>query len=445
MKLSERALNFAMRAHDGQVRKSEKDKPMIIHPMIVGDLLKYYGYDDNVVAAGYLHDVVEDTKYTIEDISRLFGGDVTGLVLLASEPDKDETWEIRKKHTIKISKDLPERNKAVICADKIANLEDSLILLEKNGELDFSAFKRGKEDQQWYYEGMFNSLSSDFESPMIDRLYEDIQKVFYSYGDDKIKNKVFEESPNEYKRVQSLLGYRDELQKLKSVLKDNNRPYIIEFTGTPKSGKTSIINVLNDFFKEGGFKVKVLEEPISSERFKKEFVPDTQSLSVVEKNLLIASTIESNLVSELTNGHDIIITDRGMFDRLIWLQRLVNNGTMSEKDFNDYLDYYLPELKLLTNHVVVTYTTPITSVKRDYHSSISLDERFHNDELFVKSHNEAIDQCYNLINGYGTKVDTTDITNREATLCVAETLLPIMREDYIRQLKLYINEKKDKN
>jgi hypothetical protein len=118
---------------------------------------------------------------------------------------------------------------------------------------------------------------------------------------------------------------------------------------------------------------------------------------------------------------------------------------MSEKDFNDYLDYYLPELKLLTNHVVVTYTTPITSVKRDYHSSISLDERFHNDELFVKSHNEAIDQCYNLINGYGTKVDTTDITNREATLCVAETLLPIMREDYIRQLKLYINEKKDKN
>ena len=65
MQASDRALSFAIRAHAEQVRKSEKDKPMIIHPMIVGDLLKYYGYDDNVVAAGYLHDVVEDTKYTI--------------------------------------------------------------------------------------------------------------------------------------------------------------------------------------------------------------------------------------------------------------------------------------------------------------------------------------------------------------------------------------------
>lgn len=56
----------------GQVRKSEPDKPMIIHSIVVGQLLESFGYDDNVVAAGYLHDVVEDTKYTIHNIEKEF-------------------------------------------------------------------------------------------------------------------------------------------------------------------------------------------------------------------------------------------------------------------------------------------------------------------------------------------------------------------------------------
>ena len=43
---------------------------LVIHPLIAGEILKA-GFDEAVVAAGYLHDVVEDTDYTIEDISRL--------------------------------------------------------------------------------------------------------------------------------------------------------------------------------------------------------------------------------------------------------------------------------------------------------------------------------------------------------------------------------------
>ena len=66
MNIKEKAKEFAIKAHKGQVRKNEKDKPMIMHPISVAELLEEYGYDDNVVAAGYLHDVVEDTKYTIE-------------------------------------------------------------------------------------------------------------------------------------------------------------------------------------------------------------------------------------------------------------------------------------------------------------------------------------------------------------------------------------------
>ncbi len=82
--VKEKAKIFAIKAHKGQIRKNEKDKPMIMHPISVGMLLEKFGYDDNVIAAGYLHDVVEDTKYTIEDIEKEFGNDIASLVMGAS-------------------------------------------------------------------------------------------------------------------------------------------------------------------------------------------------------------------------------------------------------------------------------------------------------------------------------------------------------------------------
>ena len=111
MNIKEKAKEFAIKAHKGQVRKNEKDKPMIMHPISVAELLEEYGYDDNVVAAGYLHDVVEDTKYTIEDIEKEFGKDIASLVMGASERDKSLSWEERKQHTIDETKILPLRNK----------------------------------------------------------------------------------------------------------------------------------------------------------------------------------------------------------------------------------------------------------------------------------------------------------------------------------------------
>ena len=101
MSLSERALNFAIRAHMGQMRKSEKDKPYVIHPIIVGLLLKKYGYDDKVIAAGYLHDIVEQTDYTIDDLARLFGGEVASLVMTATEADDSLSWIDSKTKQIK--------------------------------------------------------------------------------------------------------------------------------------------------------------------------------------------------------------------------------------------------------------------------------------------------------------------------------------------------------
>ena len=161
MDIKEKAKEFAINAHKGQVRKSDKEKPMVIHPINVADILKEYNFDDNVISAGYLHDVIEDTKYTKEDLLKEFNEDIVSLVLGASEPDKSLSWEERKLHTINSIKKLDLRHKAIICADKISNLEDLRIIFETKGEKDFSAFKRGYEKQKWYYTEVYKSLISN--------------------------------------------------------------------------------------------------------------------------------------------------------------------------------------------------------------------------------------------------------------------------------------------
>ena len=191
MNIKEEARVFATKAHKGQIRKSDKEKPMIIHPINVANILETYNYDDNVVAAGYLHDVLEDTKYKEEDLLRKFNKDIVSLVLGATEPDKSLSWEERKRHTINTIKNLDLRHKAVVCADKISNLEDIRIIFEIKGEKDFSAFKRGYDKQKWYYSEIYKSLiyGEDKENVMFNKLKNLIDDVFYDKKDNKLERK----------------------------------------------------------------------------------------------------------------------------------------------------------------------------------------------------------------------------------------------------------------
>ena len=158
MNVVEQAKKFAIKAHDGQVRKTEKDKPMIVHLFDVASILKLYGFDDNVIAAGFLHDTLEDTKVVKEDILNNFNEDILSLILGDTEEDKTLSWKERKTITINEAKNLDLRHKAIIIADKISNLEDMLIYFNKLGTKDFSAFNQGFESQKWYFENLYQNL-----------------------------------------------------------------------------------------------------------------------------------------------------------------------------------------------------------------------------------------------------------------------------------------------
>ncbi|MCD7959290.1 MAG: bifunctional (p)ppGpp synthetase/guanosine-3',5'-bis(diphosphate) 3'-pyrophosphohydrolase [Ruminococcus sp.] len=72
------AYQLAEKAHGGQVRSS--GEPYIIHPLAVADILLDLGMDTDTICVGLLHDVVEDTDYTLDDIRKKFGQDVAVLV-----------------------------------------------------------------------------------------------------------------------------------------------------------------------------------------------------------------------------------------------------------------------------------------------------------------------------------------------------------------------------
>lgn len=176
----EKALMFAIIAHSGQVRKGNPEEPAIVHPIAVAEILRCYGADKNVIAAAYLHDVTEDTKFTLEDIRRNFGEDIAHLVEVASEPDKSRPWEERKKHKVETTKGLLLREKLIPTADKINNIEDIYRKNQKLGYKDFSAFNRGEEKQEWYFRNIYKSLitNEDKQNSLFVRLEKGINNVF---------------------------------------------------------------------------------------------------------------------------------------------------------------------------------------------------------------------------------------------------------------------------
>src|SRR5690606_21937667 len=121
MELIEKAIIFAAKAHANQVRKGT-DIPYITHPYAVGMLLQKAKCSEEVIAAGILHDTLEDTNTTYEDLVDTFGVRIANLVAAASENDKSLPWEARKQLTIEMLKNASIEEIQVAVADKLHNL-----------------------------------------------------------------------------------------------------------------------------------------------------------------------------------------------------------------------------------------------------------------------------------------------------------------------------------
>lgn len=438
MNIKEEAMRFAIGAHKGQVRKNEKDKPMVIHPISVGKLLEEYGYDDGVVCAGYLHDVVEDTKYTIEDIKDNFGTDIANLVLNASEKDKSLSWEERKTRTIEEVKNLPIRSKLVICADKINNLEDLMLKFEKNGKRDFSAFKRGEDKQKWYYTNVYKSLinNEDENLPIFKRLKNVLDIVFYDKEDLFLKDTIFKDS-SYYKELKKLHAKKIELERLKALC-TLPKSFVIEFLGTPRTGKTTTINNIYDYFKKGGFDVTIVEEFTTSKYYKEQRKKELEQLPTDKRNIAIIDEVDRQLIDAVIDDHDIVLIDRSINDRQVWNYRCYKRKEMNRDTYIETRDKYKEASKYFIDMVVVTYADSLTALRRDYNFSLALEKR-----SFLNIDNiDEYNRCLNDLKGLFEEstsslcfIDTSNKSVNDTALTVASEATKVMRKKYIDAFK----------
>jgi guanosine-3',5'-bis(diphosphate) 3'-pyrophosphohydrolase len=120
-----KALKFSAEKHSGQYRKGEQASPYINHPIEVVNILWNIGEVDDVLTlvGALLHDTIEDTNATREEINVNFGKEVLALVLEVSD-DKTLPKQERKLKQIEKARSLSFRAKQIKLADKICNVSD---------------------------------------------------------------------------------------------------------------------------------------------------------------------------------------------------------------------------------------------------------------------------------------------------------------------------------
>ena len=161
----EKAMIFASNAHCGDFRKGTKI-PYIVHPMEAGAIAASITDDENVIAAAILHDTLEDTSVTAEDIRKEFGDEVLRLIESDSENKREdlppeETWKIRKQETIGFLCNKADVNEKIIAiSDKLSNIRAIYRDYQKLGDKLWERFnQKDKNEHAWYYKSFIETLS----------------------------------------------------------------------------------------------------------------------------------------------------------------------------------------------------------------------------------------------------------------------------------------------
>jgi myo-inositol-1(or 4)-monophosphatase len=184
------AVSYASRAHAGQYRKGTRI-PYIVHPMEAAAICASFTDDPEVIAAAVLHDVVEDTAGTQEEIEELFGARVAAIVAGDSEDKREgmppaETWKLRKSENIAHMAASPDVGTRMVClGDKLSNIRAIQRDFEKLGDGLWARFnQKDPAEHAWYYSRIADVLEKDLGDTDAWREYRSrVTEVFSSYID----------------------------------------------------------------------------------------------------------------------------------------------------------------------------------------------------------------------------------------------------------------------
>lgn len=183
MDIVDKAIILAVKAHSGAVRKGTK-LPYIVHPVEACSIAASITDDKEIIAAAVLHDVIEDSDYTKEDLLKEFGERVTNLVCSDTE-DKmrnipaEKSWKLRKQATLD-SLDKSTKEEQIIClADKLSNMRAIYRDYNRLGDKLWERFnQKDKNEHLWYYGGIAERLTFLKETEAYKEYIELLKKVF---------------------------------------------------------------------------------------------------------------------------------------------------------------------------------------------------------------------------------------------------------------------------
>ena len=161
--LLDRAIMFAVRAHAGTERRG-KGFPYIVHPMEAMEIVATLTSDQELLAAAALHDTVEDTDITVEQIRAEFGDRIASLV--ASESDnfeegvsEEDSWHARKQAAIDRLSSASQDAKIVALGDKLSNMRAIARDYAMQGDKLWNLFHaKDPKDHEWHYRGLADAL-----------------------------------------------------------------------------------------------------------------------------------------------------------------------------------------------------------------------------------------------------------------------------------------------
>lgn len=176
----DKAVKFAVEAHQGTERRG-KGYPYIVHPMEAAAIVATISNDQELLAAAILHDTVEDTDVTIEQIREQFGDRVAELVQHETAPlDENMTW--REKKTVQVHQlvSAPYDSKVVALGDKLSNMYGIAIDYRRVGDEVWKLFHapNGQSDVEWYYRSLGEALSELSDTLAYQKFVALLEEVF---------------------------------------------------------------------------------------------------------------------------------------------------------------------------------------------------------------------------------------------------------------------------
>lgn len=163
------------------------------------------------------------------------------------------------------------------------------------------------------------------------------------------------------RRILRLEKQANQVLKLKrSTL--SRRPIVIEFAGSPKSGKSSCISSLDIFLRRNDFKTHVLSERASVCPIENKFDP----LFNIWNGCAALNEL-SEIISNRPREYDIVILDRGFFDTLCWFEWQKKEGYLRDEDFERFNGFFTsPRFRMMVDLVIMFDASPETSLNREY-------------------------------------------------------------------------------